>query len=108
MPRMPSGCQLGNLKDFLDCEQLIRSGRITVAEQIDLPEYWRDLALVLLRLADSRFRRGSKKLETNFANISDRFYMNFFVKKPKKLLNAQAPAMVQDELNLGDDHASKK
>ena len=107
MPKMPSGCQLDNLKAYLDTEQAIRSGTITEAAQIKLPEYWRDLALVLLRLADSRFKRGSKALETNFSNISNNFYKNFFVKRPKTLPKSSRATMIQDKLDLGDDYANK-
>lgn len=105
MPKMPSGCQLNNLKAFLATEQSIRSGAITTAAQIKLPEYWRDLALVLLRLADSRFKRGQKTLESNFSNIRNSFYKNFFIKRPKMLPKASTSAMIQDKLNLGDDDA---
>ncbi|WP_173931666.1 thymidylate synthase [Chelativorans sp. Marseille-P2723] len=107
MPKMPSGCQLANLQAFLDIEQSIRSGKTTAAAQIKLPEYWRDLALVLLRLADSRFRRGQKTLEDNFSNINNNFYRNFFIKRPKKLPKAPAPVMIQDKLDLGDDDGVK-
>ena len=107
MPKMPSGCQLDNLRAFLDTERSIRNGAITTAAQILLPEYWRDLALVLLRIADTRFKRGSKVLEANFSNINDSFYRNFFIKRPIFLRKSQAPAMVQDKLDLGDDDAGK-
>ncbi len=107
MPKMPSGCQFDNLITFLDIEQLIRSGTITAAAQIKLPEYWRDLALVLLRLADSRFKRGQKILEDNFSNISNNFYKNFFIKRPKILSKAPKSVIIQDNLNLGDDDADK-
>jgi len=107
MPKMPSGCQLDNLKAFLKTERAIRSGTITSAAQMELPEYWRDLALVLLRLADVRFKRGSTTLEYNFSNIKNSFYKNFFVKRPKTLAKAAAPVMVQDKLNLGDDDGNK-
>lgn len=104
MPKMPSGCQLDNLKAFLDIEQAIRGGTITEAANITLPEYWRDLALVLLRLADSRFKRGSKALEANFSNISNNFYRNFFIRRPKTLPKSPTSAMVQDKFDLGDDN----
>lgn len=105
MPKMPSGCQLDNLKAFLATEQSIRSGAITTAAQIKLPQYWRDLALVLLRLGDSRFKRGAKTLEDNFSNIRNSFYKNFFIKRPKMLPKGPTSAMTQDKLNLGDDGA---
>lgn len=108
MPKMPSGCQLANLKAFLDTEQSIRGGTITAAAQIKLPEYWRDLALVLLRLADSRFKRGQKALEANFASVRNSFYRNFFIRRPKLLQKTPNLTMIQDELNLGDDDADKK
>lgn len=107
MPKMPSGCQLENLISFLDTEQSIRNGTITTAAQIKIPEYWRDLALVLLRLADIRFKRGSKTLETNFSNINNSFYRNFFIRRPKLLPKTSESAMIQDRLDLGDDDASK-
>lgn len=107
MPKMPSGCQLKNLKAFLDIEQSIRSGTITAAAQIKLPEYWRDLALVLLRRADSRFKRGPKTLEANFSHMSNRFYKNFFIKRPKLLPKAPGSVIIQDKLDLGDDNADK-
>lgn len=103
MPKMPSGCQLDNLRAFLDTEQSIRGGKISAAAQINLPEYWRDLALVLLRLADSRFRRGAKILERNFSGISNNFYKNFFIKRPKLIPSAPTSAMVQENLDLGGD-----
>lgn len=105
MPKMPSGCQLTNLKAFLDTEQSIRSGMTTAATQIKLPEYWRDLALVLLRLADSRFRRGKKTLEDNFSNVNNSFYKNFFIKRPKFLPKALDLITIQDKLDLGDENA---
>lgn len=108
MPRMPSGCQLANLRAFLAIEQSIRNGAITSATQIKLPEYWRDLALVLLRRADSRFKRGHKTLEGNFANISNGFYSNFFIKRPKTLPKTPAATMIQNRLDLGDVDADKK
>ncbi len=107
MPKMPSGCQLGNLKAFLGIEQSIRSGAITEAAQINLPEYWRDLALVLLRLADSRFKRGQKTLEANFSNIRNNFYNNFFIKRPVALSKGPTSSMVQGKFDLGGDDASK-
>lgn len=107
MPKMPSGCQLANLKAFLDTEHSIRSGTIEAAAQIKLPEYWRDLALVLLRLADSRFKRGQKALEANFSNVRNDFYRNFFIKRPKLLPKAPMSAMIQAKLDLGDDDADK-
>ena len=107
MPKMPSGCQLANLRAFLDTEQSIRNGTIAAAAQIKLPEYWRDLALVLLRLADSRFKRGQKTLDDNFSNISNSFYKNFFIKRPKILSKGPTSAMVQTKLHLGDDGANE-
>lgn len=107
MPKMPSGCQFGNLKVFLDTERSIRNGSIETAAQIKLPDYWRDLALVLLRLADSRFKRGQKVLDENFSAITCGFYKNFFIKKPGLLKNAPAPVMIQNELNLGGSDGKK-
>jgi thymidylate synthase len=107
MPKMPSGCQRENLDAFLDTERQIRGGVVTRASHIDLPEYWHDLSLVLLRCADIRFRRGAKILEDNFSNIKNNFYRNFFIKRPKLLPNPIELMQVQDELDLGDDNAGK-
>lgn len=107
MPKMPSGCQLSNLKDFLDTEQSIRNSTITAAGEINLPPYWKDLALVLLRYADARYKRGSRALESNFSNISNSFYKNFFIKRPKMLPSSGAPTMIQNKLDLGDDDGNK-
>ena len=107
MPKMPSGCQLENLKMFLDIEHSIRNGLITNADQISLPVYWRDLALVLLRLADVRFKRGQKILESNFSNISNGFYKNFFIRRPKILPKTEPAIRTQDKFDLGEDDANK-
>lgn len=108
MPKMPSGCQLANLRAFLDVERSIRSGMITAAAQIKLPVYWRDLALVLLRLADSRFKRGQRVLDENFSNIDSSFYKNFFIKRPK-FLPRVVPSLgaIQDKLDLGSADVRK-
>lgn len=103
MPKMPSGCQINHLKAFLDVEQSIRTGVIKNASQITLPVYWRDLSLVLLRLADSRFKRGSKTLEANFSNITESFYKNFFIKHPKTLPRKLTPTIIQNKLDLSED-----
>jgi thymidylate synthase len=102
MPKMPPGCQRVNLATFLKVEQSIRCGDITDAAQINLPEYWRDLALILLRHADTKMKRGTKAMMENFSNISDKFYSNFFIKKPT-LVPDVGNAMVQDRLDLGDN-----
>jgi hypothetical protein len=106
MPNMPSGCQLGNLNSFLEVEQGIRSGRIDSAKKIDLPEYWRDLSLVILRFADYRFKRGAKVADENFSSISNIFYRNFFVKKPIIVKNSTSVTQVQDSLDLGLEDAT--
>ena len=103
MPKMPSGCQLSNLERFLDIERKIRNGSITVAKQLNLPEYWRDLALVLLRIADFRFRRGTKVRDDNFGHISNEFYRNFFLRNPKMVPATNTLEMTQERLDLGDD-----
>lgn len=100
MPKMPSGCQMDSLKDFLEVEQRIRSGEIVNAESIRLPQYWRDLALVLLRFADSKFKRGTAVLEENFAQVSNEFYYNFFVKRPKILPKGEKTEVVQNKFDL--------
>jgi thymidylate synthase len=105
MPRMPPGCQRKNLNAFLGTERAIRNGLITKAAQVQLPVYWRDLSLVLLRCADLRFKRGTKVLEENFASISDNFYKTFFVKRPSLLPKAAEAIMVQDRFDLGDNDA---
>ena len=103
MPKMPSGCQRQNLRAFLHTENAIRNGLVTEAAKIQLPVYWRDLSLVLLRYADSKFKRGTKVRKENFANISNDFYKNFFIKRPKLLPKAPEAVMVQDKLDLGDN-----
>lgn len=100
MPKMPTGCQRANLDSFLEVERLIRSGKVTSATDIHLPNYWRDLSLVLLRHADTKFRRGTANLEGNFAQISDGFYKNFFTKRPTILAKPTDKAMVQNKLDL--------
>jgi thymidylate synthase len=102
MPKMPSGCQLENLNAFLAVERAIRAGQITLASEVTLPTYWRDLALVLLRWADGRMKRGTKHLETNFANVSDGFYKTFFVRKPVFIVNGSTPPFVQTVFDLGE------
>ena len=101
MPKMPSGCQMDNLNAFLDVESAIRLGKIKKAGQILLPQYWRDLSLVLLRWADSRYKRGTTIREENFAHISNSFYKNFFIKRPKILAKSEKQESVQDKLDLG-------
>lgn len=104
MPKMPTGCQRENLDAFLRVERLIRGGVISSSDQIDLPVYWRDLAIVLLRHADAKFERGFRALETNFAAISDNFYKGFFTKKPRIISTAvsAAAAPSQTSLDLGE------
>jgi len=104
MPKMPTGCQRENLHYFLEVERLIRNGDITKAAQIRLPDYWRDLSLVLLRWADSKMKRGTSVLEKNFSEISEDFYKNFFTKRPKILTNASDYEVVQDKLDLGEEN----
>ena len=106
MPKMPSGCQMENLAAFLEVERAIRQGEIADARQISLAPYWRDLSLVLLRCADSRYKRGTKVREDNFAQIGDPFYRNFFIKRPKVLPKGEAKIMVQDNLDLGDEQSN--
>ena len=60
------------------------------------------LALILLRHADTKMKRGTKAMMENFSNISDKFYSNFFIKKPT-LVPDVGNAMVQDRLDLGDN-----
>ena len=91
MPKMPSGCQMDNLKEFLEIERAIRHGKIVEAGQISLPQYWRDLSLVLLRCADSRYKRGTK---------------NFFIKRPKIISNGEGKELVQNKLDLGEGRAN--
>lgn len=106
MPKMPSGCQMENLAAFLEVERAIRQGEIADARQISLAPYWRDLSLVLLRCADSRFKRGTKVREDNFSQIGDSFYRNFFIKRPKVLPKGEAKIMVQDNLDLGEEQSN--
>lgn len=100
MPKMPSGCQIDNLKAFLDVERSIRSGKITRSSEISLPPYWRDLAVVLLRLADTRFKRGTKVQAENFSAISDDFYKHYFVKKPRIVHTKSTEEMFQSKFDL--------
>lgn len=100
MPKMPSGCQKDNLKKFLDVEVGIRKGNIIRASEIQLPSYWRDLSLVLLRHADAKYKRGTQALEDNFSNISEDFYKNFFVKRPKLKIDNPVNLEIQDKLPL--------
>ena len=106
MPRMPSGCQMENLAAFLEVERGIRQGEIADARQISLAPYWRDLSLVLLRCADSRYKRGTKVREDNFAQIGDPFYSNFFVKRPQVLPKSEAKTIVQGKFNLGEEKSN--
>jgi thymidylate synthase len=107
MPKMPSGCQIDNLNEFIEVERQIRSGKITISSQVKLPEYWFDLSLVLLRCADIRFKRGTRILEDNFSNINNDFYRNFFIKKPIILSKNPVAEHIQDELDLGVENARK-
>ena len=97
---------MDNLDAFLEVECAIRSGKITRAEQITLPQYWRDLSLVLLRHADAKYDRGIKVLEENFDQIGNQFYKNFFIKRPKVLPSGESQKLVQNNLDLGDEQAN--
>jgi len=100
MPKMPTGCQMENLRAFLDVERSIRSGKISKSSQISLPQYWRDLAIVLLRLADTRFKRGAKARDENFNAIANEFYKHYFVKRPRIITSGSGEPMVQSKLDL--------
>jgi thymidylate synthase len=100
MPKMPTGCQRDSLNAFLEIERSIRSGLITEAAEILLPTYWKDLALVLLRHADVKFKRGMAILEENFSNTSDGFYRTFFLKSPKIITFEPDEETTQTELDL--------
>lgn len=105
MPKMPTGDQRENLAKFLIVESQIRLGEILSASQIRLPQYWKDLALVLLRKADSEFKRGTKIKDENFSNISNEFYKTFFVKKPKIIVtNTKNPPTIQQSFDLDEDN----
>lgn len=106
MPKMPSGCQMDNLGAFLEVERAIRSGEIKDADEISLPRYWRDLSLILLRHADAKYERGIKALERNFEKISDPFYKNFFIKRPRVLPKGGAQEVVQNNLDLGEGQSN--
>ena len=104
MPKMPTGDQRDNLEKFLSVESQIRSGEILSASEIRLPQYWKDLALVLLRKADSKFRRGIKTKDENFSNISSEFYKTFFDKQPNIIMpDARVAPTVQQSLDLDED-----
>ncbi|WP_417498205.1 thymidylate synthase [Maricaulis sp.] len=107
MPKMPSGCQCENLARFLDVERQIRVGDLEDSNQIKLPSYWRDLALVLLRYADTKYRRGTDHLEANFASISDQFYSNFFLRRPTLVKNDEYMPFIQTEFDLSDGDANE-
>ncbi len=101
MPKMPNGCQLANLQRFLAIEKAIREARITRSSEIALDDYWRDLALILLRFADTKMQRGAAAAEENFSAISDGFYHSFYLKKPSVAISEEKTAFVQEELDLG-------
>lgn len=104
MPKMPTGDQRENLVKFLSVESQIRLGEIMSASEIRLPQYWKDLALVLLRKADSKFKRGTTTKNENFSNISSEFYKAFFDKQPKIIMpDARAVATVQQSLDLDEE-----
>ena len=103
MPKMPAGCQKANLRSFLEVEAAIRGGQIKQASEVRLPVYWRDLALVILRHADGKYKRGTAVLEGNFTHISNQFYKNFFIKKPVILGKTEDKAPAQKLLDLGGD-----
>lgn len=100
MPKMPNGCQRANLDKFLSVENAIRTGIITRSSEINLPEYWRDLALVLLRFADTKMQRGAAVTEENFSAISNAFYRSFYLKKPSAAGSVEKAGFVQKELDL--------
>lgn len=102
MPKMPSGCQNENLKRFLEVEEKIRNEKIYRHNQIKLPEYWKDLSLIILRHADAKFKRGLTNLDENFSHISQNFYRSFFVKKPSMIRQVPTEELKQDRLDLGD------
>ena len=102
MPKMPRGCQMENLTKFLEVEHLIRSNSIVKADQISLPQYWKDLALVILRHADKKFKRGDDVLEENYSYIVDDFYKSYFVESPKKIQIHEDQLMVQKKLDLSE------
>ena len=104
MPKMPTGDQRENLAKFLSVESQIRSGEILSATEIRLPQYWKDLALVLLRKADSKFKRGTKAKDENFSNISSEFYKTFFDKQPKIIVHdTRIIPNVQQSLDLDEE-----
>lgn len=98
MPKMPSGCQQQNLNDFLEVEKKIREGLLKKASEIKLPNYWKDLALVLLRHADGKYRRGTTALEENFNNITSDFYKSFFLKRPTQISKEEISSEQQANL----------
>lgn len=101
MPKMPGGCQRANLANFLNVERAIREGAIVRSSEILLPDYWRDLALVLLRYADTKMQRGAETTEANFSEVSDSFYRSFYLKKPSAAPALNKTTFVQEELDLG-------
>lgn len=103
MPKMPTGCQMENVEALIRTETAIRAGEIATATDIKLPNYWFDLAVVLLRWADSRYKRGREHLEANFAMVRNDFYKNFFVKPPKPVAVESTGAPTQPGLGLESD-----
>ena len=101
MPKMPSGCQLDNLGRFLEIEKTMREGKLVHANEINLPAYWKDLALVLLRRCDWKYKRGAKHLRQNFANISDEFYATFFDRQPRIVEGLDNPTKDEKQETLG-------
>jgi thymidylate synthase len=110
MPSMPVGCQRENLKAFLEVEKLIRNGLILRSSDIALPDYWRDLGIVLLRFADTRNKRGMATIERNFSLISNSFYRSFYLKKPLAIAQLTNTASIQKDLDLGlfDDEQNQR
>ena len=109
MPHMPSGCQLENLDRFLNAEQKIKTGELITPEDIKLPTYWKDLALVLLQFADRKFKRGDVKREETIQSIGSGFYKPFFLKRPQILVfSANSAPPIQNKLNLEDQKSDEQ
>ena len=101
MPKMPYGCQMKQLADFLMVERLIRAGKIIEAGDISLPQYWKDLALVLLMHADMKLGRGTDARAKTMTHFGNKFYGNYFAARPKAMSKGEDKTMIQNALGLG-------
>lgn len=102
MPKMPSGCQLKSLASFLEHEAQIRVGGIVKPEDINLPVYWKDLAVLLLHFAHKKKRRGAEASKDTANTLADKFYRPFLMARPRRVKRAEIAPFEQAELKLED------